>query len=79
VPASSVSNQVEGSPIKAVINGKNTCSLPFFSSGPSGAWSVRLEDFDPSVFLPRSISAASLKAIRSVTHLVLARLVESLT
>ena len=34
--------------------------------------SVGLEDLDPSLLFRRSISDASLEAIRSVTHLVLA-------
>ena len=63
--------QVKRSPIKEVVNGKNMF-VPVFSAGLSSAWSVRLEEFDPSLLFHRSISVALVKAIRSVTHLVLA-------
>ena len=69
---------MKGSPIKAVVNGKNV-SVPVFFFGFAGALSVGFNSFDPSLLFRRSIADPSREAIRSVTHLGLARGVKCLT
>jgi hypothetical protein len=43
------------------------------SHGSAGALSIGFNSFDPSLLFRRSISDASIEAIRSATHLGLAR------
>jgi hypothetical protein len=64
---------VEGSPIKAVVNGKKRSRSRFFC-GLTWRYERPFQRLDSSLLFPLlDLRAASVEAIRSVTHLVLAR------